>query len=279
MNKEIIKYNLPQVSLHASSVTFLPGTCLRGTHYHSEIELVCVHSGKLICHIEDLTFTLLPYDTLLINKNIVHSIECFDFETKFSYIQIETDRHFVATKNFYSDFLHKFIDKTSPKHFFVDNKKSELYDIFNNTIYEFNSSEDFSSLYLQSYILQLIAFMYRHKLVNEFDSSFLAELERIKPAIHFMESHFKDKVYIDEIAAIINLNKFQLCKYFKSLTGGTVIDYMNFIRLEHATNLILKTNKTITEIAYLCGFSSTQYFNKVFKKNFGCSPKKFKYIF
>ncbi len=276
MDKEIIKYNLPQISLNVSSITYLPGASLRGSHYHSAIELIRVHSGKLTCCIDGSLFQLSDDDTLLINKNVVHNIIHCDFGTNFSYIQIEMDRQISSVKKDDMSYICQFIDKTSPARYFISNKKSELSDIFDNIFDEFRSKKVYYSLYLQAYILKLTAFMHRYELTKELDFSFLNQLKPIKPVIQFIDRHFADKIYICDVASTINLNKFQLCKRFKALTGGTVVEYINFVRLQNATKLLLSSDKTITEIACSCGFSSIQYFNKVFNENFGCSPKTFK---
>lgn len=276
MDKERIEYNFPETSLKVSTVTFAPGMFLRNSHYHSAIELVYVHSGKLTCRVGDSVLSLSAYDTLLINKNVMHNIECPDRGTEFSYIQIETDRQFISSKKDETYFIRQFIDKSTPLQYYTGNENSELSDIFNNIFHECHSDEAYNILYLQAYILQLIAFMHRYKMIKEFNSNFLRHLESIKPIIQFINDNFTDKIYIDDLASAINLNKFQLCKRFKALTGGTIIEYINFIRLQHAAELLLNSDKSITEIAYSCGFASVQYFNKVCKKNFGCSPKNLK---
>lgn len=279
MDKELIKYNFPQVSLNVASITLVPGMPLRGAHYHSAIELIYVHSGKLACRIGASFLSLSAYDTLLINKNVVHNIEHSDCGAEFSYIQIEMDRQLVSPEKDNMYYIRQFIDKSSPAQYYISHENTELSDIFKNIFHEFHSNEAYTTLYLQAYILQLTAFMHRYKLIKKFDSHFLKQLESIKPVIQFIDTHFTDKIYIADVASTINFNKFQLCKRFKVLTGGTVVEYINFIRLHHAAGLLLNSGRTITEIAYSCGFSSVQYFNKIFKQNFGCSPKKFKTSF
>lgn len=276
MNKELIKYNLPQISLNVSTITHTPGKTYLGVHYHSAIELVRVHSGRLTCHIGDMAVSLLPNDTLLINKNVAHSLEFSDSETKFSYMQIDPSRQLTSPEKEDSYYIRHFIDKSSALQYFIGNQSSQLSDIFDNIFSEFHSSEANTILYMRAYILQLIAFMHRYKLIKEPDSHLLGKLESIKPVIKYIANHYTDKIYIEDVALTININKFQLCKLFKSITGGSVVEYINFVRLHRATDMLLNSDKTVTEIAYSCGFSSIQYFNNIFNKNLGCSPKKFR---
>lgn len=50
---------------------------------------------------------------------------------------------------------------------------------------------------------------------------------------------------------------------------------MNYVRLRHAAHL-LGGEKRVTEVAFACGFSSVQYFNKIFKKYNGCTPSRYR---
>ena len=53
------------------------------------------------------------------------------------------------------------------------------------------------------------------------------------------------------------------------------VEYLNFFRVESACERILKAEESITEIAFLCGFSDFSYFIKVFKKYKGVTPSQY----
>lgn len=62
----------------------------------------------------------------------------------------------------------------------------------------------------------------------------------------------------------------------KKYCNVTTAEYINELRLNYASNLLLHTNTPILEICFDCGFQSVSYFYKVFKKKYGISPKEFK---
>ncbi len=62
----------------------------------------------------------------------------------------------------------------------------------------------------------------------------------------------------------------------KSLTGISTMEYVNQLRIEKATKLLLHTTKNVTEISTEVGFSSPRYFSTVFKEKKGLTPSKFK---
>ncbi len=79
---------------------------------------------------------------------------------------------------------------------------------------------------------------------------------------------------LKEISLASGLNEFKLKKGFKEIFGTCVSQFMIDRKLQHAYELILNTDKSISEISALAGYSYPQHFSKAFKKHFGKSPSK-----
>ena len=67
-----------------------------------------------------------------------------------------------------------------------------------------------------------------------------------------------------------------IARSLKKYLGMTSAEYINELRLNYASNLLLRTNTPIVDICYSCGFQSVSYFYDVFKKKYGFSPNKFR---
>lgn len=80
---------------------------------------------------------------------------------------------------------------------------------------------------------------------------------------------------LDEMAAILDISKFQLAHLFKEKIGVSPYSWLQLYRLVRAQELLIQTNRTITDIAYACGFSSIGSFNQLFKRLYGFSPRMF----
>jgi hypothetical protein len=65
----------------------------------------------------------------------------------------------------------------------------------------------------------------------------------------------------------------EFSKYFENLTFG---DYIRKMRIEKAIHFMKSTNYSLTEIAYLTGFSDQSHFNRIFKKQMGENPSSYK---
>ena len=81
---------------------------------------------------------------------------------------------------------------------------------------------------------------------------------------------------VEQTAEKFYINKCYLCRVFKKVTGVPFVTYLNNVRLGHASDLLISSNKDISEIALLCGFNSTAYFCNVFKDEFGITPRAYR---
>lgn len=77
---------------------------------------------------------------------------------------------------------------------------------------------------------------------------------------------------VDEIASELSLSQSQLTRKIKALTNYTPVEIIRNMRLQRAVTLLRSTEKTVSEIAYECGFTSLAYFSRCYKDAFGESP-------
>ena len=99
----------------------------------------------------------------------------------------------------------------------------------------------------------------------------------LQRAIRIIEEHLMDENFkIDEFAAEMHLSKTVLHREFKLMIGETPNIFIRNIRLRKAANMLKETDLSISEIAYLTGFSQAHYFIKCFKELYQDTPKNFR---
>lgn len=99
----------------------------------------------------------------------------------------------------------------------------------------------------------------------------------LQRAIRIIEEHLMDENFkIDEFAAEMHLSKTVLHRKFKLMIGETPNIFIRNIRLRKAANMLKETDLSISEIAYLTGFSQAHYFIKCFKELYQDTPKNFR---
>ncbi|MEN0055743.1 MAG: substrate-binding domain-containing protein [Mucilaginibacter sp.] len=81
---------------------------------------------------------------------------------------------------------------------------------------------------------------------------------------------------VDDICKTIGISRVQLYRKVKALLGCSITDYILNRRLKKAKYLLINEGYSISEITYMVGFSSPNYFSTVFKAKYGCTPSEFK---
>lgn len=94
----------------------------------------------------------------------------------------------------------------------------------------------------------------------------------IRAALHFILNNSHQSCSVNEIAAFTELSRRTLERRFQKFTGRTVAQEIQSVRLEKARSMLLTTELPVTDIAPLCGFSSTEYFIYVFRKHHLMTP-------
>jgi AraC-like DNA-binding protein len=99
---------------------------------------------------------------------------------------------------------------------------------------------------------------------------------RIQKAFDYMNEHYKQPVFLADVAAAANMAEVSFSRFMKMRTGTTFTDSLNEIRVGHASRMLIDTTSSISEIAFECGFSNIANFNRTFKRRKNCTPKEFR---
>ncbi|MGL1892516.1 MAG: AraC family transcriptional regulator [Spirochaetaceae bacterium] len=105
-------------------------------------------------------------------------------------------------------------------------------------------------------------------------------INKIKPAIDFMNIHLSDPIGIDDISKSMNISAQHFCLIFKSIMNQRPFEYLNSLRINHSKNLLLhRPECSIKEIAILSGFSNQSYYCSKFKQRERVSPVNFRQLY
>ena len=96
----------------------------------------------------------------------------------------------------------------------------------------------------------------------------------VSDLLQYLGEHYRDNLFLKEIAAAFYVNPSYLGYIFKKEYGESFIDCVNRHKVEYAKEQLLTTNLKIYEIAENVGFTDTRYFVKIFKKYMGVNPSK-----
>ncbi|MFD2999582.1 AraC family transcriptional regulator [Pontibacter toksunensis] len=99
---------------------------------------------------------------------------------------------------------------------------------------------------------------------------------RIEKAFEYMQTYYDKDITLADISKVVNMPEVSFSRFIKKRTGKTFVESLNEIRLGHASRMLIDTTETISEISYKCGFNNLSYFNRVFKREKGSTPKEFR---
>lgn len=99
---------------------------------------------------------------------------------------------------------------------------------------------------------------------------------RIDRVIDYLSDHLNQPLKLEELAKVACFSEFHFHRVFRAMTGETVNDFTNRLRLEKAARLLKRTRQSATTIALECGFSSSAAFSRSFNHAFNTSPTQYR---
>lgn len=105
------------------------------------------------------------------------------------------------------------------------------------------------------------------------------EHKDIQKVTDYIAAHYRENLTLEVLAKHIHMNPFYFSSYFKKQLGQNFKDYLNRVRMEHALELLLNSDKRSYEIAEEVGFKDYRYFNEVFSRYYGKTPAAYRKSF
>lgn len=108
------------------------------------------------------------------------------------------------------------------------------------------------------------------------NSSSYEYTKRIDRVIDYLRDHLDKPLKLEDLARVACFSEYHFHRIFGAMTGETLNDFTNRLKLEKAARLLTKTGQSATEIALECGFSSSATFSRSFNKAFTTSPTQYR---
>lgn len=101
-------------------------------------------------------------------------------------------------------------------------------------------------------------------------------VEKFMKVCNYISDHCTEEISVEQLADIAGFSRFHFARLFKQFTGISYYDYLTRKRIEHAEQLLITPDISITEVAMHSGFNSLSTFNRVFKALKNCTPSEYK---
>lgn len=268
--------NFP-VKLHDSK-NFKSGQEAFFAHWHEENEFIYILKGKAVIECNLKPFTAAAGDFIALNSNDLHRGICLSDDLHYYCIIMDT-----------SILQSKFMDICETKYLtpIIQNRilfkniipgDNEIANCIKHFADEYKGKRFGYELELKASLYKLLALLTRNhvqEVLSSNESSIRTKnLERFNPILKYIDIHYNEELTLDMLSSLSNMSRFHFCRQFKELTGKTLNEYINYIRINKAVELIKTSEQTITEIALSSGFNDLNYFSRMFKRLLKVSPSK-----
>ena len=247
-------------------------------HWHDEFEIIYVRSGFLTVSISGESYIGKTGEAFVVSPGNLHlmgsqtgTVDYYTFPFPLKYISFRTD-----------DMLdEKLLEPLNSGHLMIcprvkDTAKELCEQLIE--IYEAKNDESVSKITTQVrtkiILLQFILEMWKKGFVIENDTSGRNTIE--KEMVSYIQQNFTGKISLREFGEQFHLSEKYISRYFKEHFHITLSQYVTYLRLEHAKQLLQDTDIPVTDVAMQSGYQNVSYFIRSFQKAYAVSPLKYR---
>lgn len=249
-------------------------------HSHNLCEIVYITNGNGIHQVNESEFPVSTGNIFVISDDIIHGFkECNNLNMYNIAFSTSCLNDFMIDIKELSGYHSLFvldvndIKKGSFKQYLKLNitQQNEITSHISNMIKIYETKVSGYKTLVYAMFLELVVKLSNYYSDNfsstTLDNSLLADI------LSFIEKNYSTKLTCTDIAGYCGVSTRHINRLFKTMLNTTPVAYITSLRLDKAFNLIVHTTLTMTQIAFECGFSDSNYFIKCFKNKFNTTPR------
>ncbi len=252
-------------------------------HIHEAIEIIYIVKGRFDFFINSQKYQAGVGSLFMFRPNTIHNIfSASDGENAYYVLKITTSCLFdmVGPEKGIMYLMNLGVHSENKK-FLWNPKETEKFVPYINSFFAEIKSQSYGyELVLKSNATLLIALLLRDA-YNQDDSINknvvnYSAMQKIYSAMTYINSHYFEDISVNDASNVAGMNYTYFSRLFKQVMGKSFTSYLNELRINHAEKELLLTDKSVTEIAYSCGFNDTSYFISQYRKLKGRTPYQFR---
>lgn len=240
-------------------------------HFHDDMEFILIQSGEVTISMGMEKYHCHNNEILYISPHTVHQAVS------------DTPDACLCGFVFHPSLIKSYLSENDSTFLFacksgmIFSKESPYYEeflkILMNSIFIFHDRSATYRLDMTAHILLLLSLLLRSGSVLNLKKNDC--FCRIQPAIEYIEENYNLKICISDLSRLLNVCDDHFIRMFKAATSRTPAAYITDVRLHQALRLLSLHQYSISEISDRTGFSSIQYFSRIFKERIGLSPSEY----
>ena len=236
-------------------------------HLHSQVELIYVKKGSLQVSINSLTKDMQPGDFAIAFPNNIHGYKSISDSSS------DIEVHFyIFNRHLAGDYADKLKTCVAKSPFLTSDQMSEdAYIALERLLLQ--QGDNYHPSMAKAYLQLLLACVWT-SLQPEKDETRHQDLPF--HALKYVQEHFRQSITVESTAKELCVSKNYLSSIFSQKLHMSFHQYLHFLRIEMARDLLRNTDQSITTILYECGYESPRTFNRVFQEICGVTPREYR---
>ena len=252
-------------------------------HWHNELEIVVILSGEVSVFIAGCEITLKAGEGYFANSGILHSEKLLS-KTGWQHCMVFSPRVIASPDDIiWNTYISPILSHENLPFIRLSPKTPWQKEILSlaERAWQYGAKEKADYALTVRSELSQISSLIVHNIDTETEHPFTSKTQRdelrIKKTLYYIETHFREQITIDDIAADAGVSVSTMLRLYHDILHTTPIQYVLQYRLEQIREeLLLYPDSSISETAYSCGFNDISYFNRCFLKKYGCTPSEFR---
>ena len=255
-------------------------------HWHYFVELLYVYQGEITVTCNEHRYTLTPGSLILLPPQAIHRVYSTGNQKNINYACVKFNVNKIQLVGNYLPNLNVQLRKIAQlknpplvfqerdlDHILLSDFFSQIVEETANRAYGYNS-------YIYTMLSELMVKILR----NWYYSGHLMQTDTfeeqsdysLQDILIYIDEHSSENIRIEDLAHMCNMSYSYFAKLFHKQFGQSCKQYIEFIRLNKAENLLLFTGLDLTEIAGETGFADCSHLIRCFRKKYNITPKQFR---
>lgn len=246
-------------------------------HYHNVHEIHYFFDGERRLFYKDRIYHIIPGDLVIIKKYELHSLCDWD-KPGHTRILIDFKNEFFDSIKSDINLLKCFERDIIVMRPTTDDKKilgNKMMDIVNEFSEKRAGYITMVTVQMADLLITLDRMMENYSDEREMPSQQYIIVSEI---MTYIAEHCSEKLSLEILGKEFGYSRNYLCGLFKSISGFSIVSYINGIRIKKSQEMLKNTRMSVARIAQDCGFESSTHFGRVFKEIAGCSPMRYRII-
>ena len=247
-------------------------------HNHSAVEILLTLEGTVTYTVEDKLYQVRKGEILIVPPDTLHSLSMGEGSSRYLFLfepdAIMSMRDIKYMASYFDRPFH--LRDGSDAHVRIRDLLLRANDAYEKRDMLWNTQ-------CYSCILRLYAILGQHYLgsvrPHAGDGTGNMDAKVVNSVMTYVNNHYKEELTLEEVASFAGFSRYYFSRSFKKQTGYSFKEYLCQKRVQVAMDLLIRTNRSMRDVALESGFGSVATFNRVFREKKGCTPSQYRTIY